>query len=91
MTFTPKMLCSRIRTCRVRIEDLDFRKVLGVMHMAKYFGDRFICEIILSHKHSFTDDLQTITYYIIYTLTRIRNTFYLCRTCLHALTLRHFT
>src|SRR5205085_2802850 len=30
-------------------------------------------EIILSHKHSFTDDLWTITYYIIYTLTRIEN------------------
>ena len=52
---------------------------------SKYFGDRFMCEIILSHKYSFTDDLRTITYYIIYTLTRIRNTFYLCRTRQHAL------
>ena len=32
-----------------------------------------MCEIISSHKHSFTDDLQSITYYIIYTLTRIEN------------------
>ena len=32
-----------------------------------------MCEIISSHKHSFTDDLQNITYYIIYTLTRIEN------------------
>ena len=36
-------------------------------------GDRFMCEIILSHKHSFTDDLWCITYYIIYILTRIEN------------------
>ena len=38
-----------------------------------FLGDRFMCEIISSHKHSFTDDLQSITYYIIYTLTRIEN------------------
>ena len=36
-------------------------------------GDRFMCEIILSHKYSFTDDLRSITYYIICTLTRIEN------------------
>ena len=40
---------------------------------SKYFGDRFMCEIILSHKYSFTDDLQSITYYIICTLMRIKN------------------
>ena len=39
----------------------------------KYFGNQFMCEIISSHKHSFTDDLQSISYYIIYTLTRIEN------------------
>src|SRR6266542_6464724 len=32
-----------------------------------------MCEIILSHKYSFTDDLRSITYYIICTLTRIEN------------------
>ena len=39
----------------------------------KIFWDRFMCEIILSHKYSFTDDLRSITYYIIYTLMRIEN------------------
>src|SRR5436305_11648810 len=32
-----------------------------------------MCEIILSHKYSFTDDLRSITYYIICTLTSIEN------------------
>jgi hypothetical protein len=30
-------------------------------------------EIILLYKHSFTDDLQIITYYIIYILMKIKN------------------
>src|SRR6266498_3388168 len=48
MTFTPKILCLRIRACRICIKNLDFKKVLGVMHMdffSKYFGGQFLmCE-----------------------------------------------
>ena len=48
----------------------------------KYFGDRFMCEIILSHKYSFTDDLRTT---IIYTLTRIENVLiYVAHACIVA-------
>ena len=51
--------CYSAKCCKEKIQNI--------------LGDRFMCEIILSHKHSFTDDLWTITYYIIYTLTRIEN------------------
>ena len=51
----------------IQIDREKIRNILGI---------DFLCvKIDLSHKqsHRITDDLQSITYYIIYTLTRIEN------------------
>src|SRR5437763_1025863 len=56
------------------------------------FGDRFLmCEnyfvaqVIVALAQTICRVFAVYQYYIIYTLTRIRNTFYLCRTRQHAL------
>src|SRR5437660_12382562 len=59
-----------------------FEIFLGIDFLCENY---FVAQVIVALAQTICRVFAVYQYYIIYTLTRIRNTFYLCHTCLHAL------